>query len=96
MFFLFLLKLIVTLAAVGFGYTTARRFVRQRLRYVDAAQGWGTPWIAAGLATVVGLIAAFLPLVTAGTALFFGASVGLGTAAGARDIRNGSNLIGPG
>jgi hypothetical protein len=93
---LFMLWFLVTFAAVAMGYTTARRFVRQRLRYVDAAQGWGAPWIAAGLATAVGLIAAILPIVTAATALFFGASVGLGVAAGAKDVRNGSNLIGPG
>jgi hypothetical protein len=93
---LFMLWLLVTVVSVALGYTTARRFVRQRLRYVDAVQGWGAPWIAAGLAVVVGLIAAILPLVTTATALFFGASVGLGVAAGAKDVRNGSNLIGPG
>ena len=95
--FVFMLWLLVTAVAVGFGYMTARRFVRQRLRYVDAAQGWGAPWVAAGSAAVVALLpVAFLPIVTFCTALFFGASVGLGVAAGARDVRTGSNVLGPG
>jgi hypothetical protein len=94
-----MLWLLVTAVAVGFGYSTARRFVRQRLRYVDAAQGGGAPWIAAAVATLLGLLIAavpFVPMITAATAVFFGASVGLGVSAGARDVRNGSNLLGPG
>ncbi len=93
----FLFWVIVTLVGVGFGYSGTRRFVRQRLRYVDAVQGWGAPWIAALIAAVIAApVVGILPHVGAGVALLFGASVGLGVSAGARDVRNGSNLIGPG
>jgi hypothetical protein len=78
-------------------YGTARRFVRERLRYVEAAL---TPWaaviagiIAAVVATpVVGLLH-ILPLVGTliggGTALVFGLSVGLGVRSGALDVKRG-------
>ena len=36
-----LITLAISLAASWFGYSTARRFVRERLRYVDAAQSPG-------------------------------------------------------
>jgi hypothetical protein len=49
------------------------------------------------LAAVVAIpLVAILPIVGVGTALFFGASVGLGVAAGAKDIRRGNaGLIEP-
>ena len=85
-----LIALLVVLAVVVAGYATARRFVRDRLRFVDAVQRPTTPWIAAAGAWVLGALAAFLlPFVGPLTALSFGASVGLGVAAGARDIRQG-------
>ncbi len=69
-----------------------RRFVRERLRYVDAVQGSKVPWVA-GLAA--GLIAApfafLVPFVAStGLALTAGLAVGMGVAAGARDIRQGT------
>jgi hypothetical protein len=42
-----LLALVVILTAVVGGYASARRFVRERLRFVDAAQRRSTPWVAA-------------------------------------------------
>ena len=85
-----LLALVVILTAVVGGYASARRFVRERLRFVDAAQRRSTPWIAAAGAWALGALLAFLlPFVGPLTALSFGASVGLGVAAGARDIRQG-------
>lgn len=70
------------------GYLKSRQFVRDRLRYVDAAQSPIAPVVAGVGATVIaGVIVAFLPVVGIGTALLFGAGVGLGTAAGARDVR---------
>ena len=77
-----------TVAATVFGYLTARRFVAQRLRYVDAVHTIKAP-IIAGL--VAGLVAApvvwLLPLVGGGTAILFGASVALGVANGSREVR---------
>ena len=70
-----------------FGYWQARRFVVNRLRFVDAVHGIGAPVIA-GLGAAL-LVAPFtiLPLIGTGTALLFGASVALGVKAGAREIR---------
>ena len=76
------------------GYLKSRQFVRDRLRYVDAAQSPVAPVVAGVGATVIaGLIVAFLPVVGIGTALLFGAGVGVGVAAGARDIKGGLPAI---
>jgi len=73
----------IAVAVASFGYTRSRAFVSERLRYVDAVNHPLAPWIAGvGAAVVAAPVAAFLPLVTAGTALTFGLSVGLGVAAG--------------
>jgi len=83
-----LLAIAASTAASWVGYTTARSFVRQRLRFVDAALTWWAP-ILAGLATAVVAtpIAAILPLIGGGTAIVLGLSVGLGVASGQKDIR---------
>lgn len=86
-----MIALLIVLATIVGGYAIARRFVSARLRYVDAVQRPSTPWIAAGGAWALGsLLALLLPFVGALTALSFGASVGLGVAAGVRDIRRGT------
>ena len=83
----------VLTASVG-GYAAARRFVRERLRFVDAAQRGTAPWIAGAGAWVLGsLVALLLPFVGPLAALSFGVSVGLGVAAGARDIRKGGHYL---
>ena len=83
-----LLGFAITAAVVIIGYTQARAFVAERLRYVDAAQSGFAPVIAGVGACVVGAAAAgLLPLVGGGTALAFGISVGLGVANGQREIR---------
>ncbi len=72
----------------------ARRFVRDRLRYVDAAQKGIAPFIAGGVAMLVmAPVAAFLPLIGIGTVVVAGLAVGSGVAAGARDIRNGTTPL---
>jgi len=83
-----LLAFAATIAASAFGYVTARRFVRDRLKYVDGAQTLKAPVIA-GLAAfaIATPLTWFIPLIGMGTALLFGASVALGVRAGARDIR---------
>lgn len=82
------ISLIVAAAASILGYWQTRKFVRRRLAYVDAIQGTYAPLLA-GIGTgVVALPLTWaLPLVGTGTALVFAAGVGLGVAAGARDIR---------
>ncbi len=83
-----LIGLIATGAATAGGYLQSRGFVRRRLQYVDLVQRAGVPVMAGAAAAVVAApVVAVLPLVGAGTALLFGAGVGAGVAAGARDIR---------
>ena len=86
-----LIALGATIAAVVFGYFTSRRFVRDRLRFVDAVvQGRWAPFAAGALAALVATpVVALLPIVGTGTALLFGASVGVGVAHGAKDARGG-------
>lgn len=82
-----LIGLLALGAAAGAGYIKSRHFVSRRLRYVDAARKSSAPVIAGVAATVVAApLVAVLPIVGAGTALAFGASVALGTRAGAKDI----------
>lgn len=73
---------------------TARRFVRSRLRYVDAVQKAIVPWAAGGAAFLLGaLLVPLLPIVGIGTAITAALAVGSGVAAGARDIRKGTSPI---
>jgi hypothetical protein len=92
-----LIVLGVSLVISWLSYGTARRFVRERLRYVEAAL---TPAaaITAGLIAavvavpVVGLlhiIPVLGSLIGGGTALVFGLSVGLGVRSGAQDVKRG-------
>jgi hypothetical protein len=83
-----LIGLIAGIASSIAGYVQSRRFVRQRLKYVDAVQKPAAGLLAGGVAAAVALpIVALLPLVGLGTALLFGAGVGAGVSAGARDVR---------
>jgi hypothetical protein len=84
-----LIALAATGAASFFGYTRSRDFTRRRLAYVDAVHRGGVPIIAAVAATAIAApVAWVVPIIGTGTALFFGASVGLGVAAGRRNARN--------
>lgn len=83
-----LIAFAISAAVAIIGYTQARAFVRERLRYVDAAQSGFAPVLAgAGAFVVGGLAAGLLPIIGAGTAIAFGLSVGVGVANGQRDIR---------
>jgi hypothetical protein len=89
-----LLTILLAAVAAGFGFRTARAFVRDRLRYVDAAMSPFAPWVAGGLATCLGaLVAFFVPFVGATVAIAFGASVAAGVATGARDVKTGHYLV---
>jgi hypothetical protein len=83
-----ILAIAASMAVTWFGYAAARAFVRQRLRFVDAAQsGWAPILAGVGAALVASPIAAILPLIGSGTAIAFGLSVGWGVATAQRDIR---------
>ena len=88
-----IITLVLALGAAWFGYGTARRFVRDRLRYVDSALSPGAA-IAAGIggAILLAPLAWLLPLVTGGTAIAFGLGVGLGARAGAGDVKRGYRI----
>lgn len=85
------IAVLIALAAIVIGYSGARRFVRDRLRYVDGAQKGTAPIIAGIVAFLIALpISWLLPLVGTGTAIAFALSVATGVAVGARDIKSGN------
>jgi hypothetical protein len=78
-------------AAGGWGYLQSRRFVRRRMRFVDAVQKPSAAMIAGTAAAAVALpVVALLPIVGAGTAVAFGVGIGAGVAHGARDVKQGT------
>jgi hypothetical protein len=81
--------LLITIAAGIAGFILARNFVRRRLRFVDAIHSPFAPIVAGCVAALLAWPAVLLPLVTLGTALVFGIGTGLGTASGARALRDG-------
>jgi formate hydrogenlyase subunit 3/multisubunit Na+/H+ antiporter MnhD subunit len=91
----FVLSSALVLVGVIMGYGTARRFVRDRLRFVDGAHKPAIPWVVGIAAFLVALpvvnLISWLPLVHlgGGAAIALGASVGLGVKAGSRDVREG-------
>lgn len=86
---MFELIVLLALAAVPLGaFVLTRRFVRERLRYVDAVQKKRVALLAGGVAAIAAVpVVALLPVVGAGTAVLFGGGVGFGVFKGARDVR---------
>lgn len=81
---------IATIAAV-FGYSAAKKFVRDRLRFVDGAHKPYTPIIAGiGAYLIAIVVVGLLPIVGIGTAIAFGLSVAFGAAAGSREVKSGN------
>lgn len=81
-----------TAAATIFGYLTARRFVENKLRYVDGVHTIKAPILAGvGAALVAAPIVWLLPFVGGGTAILFGAGVAFGVANGSREVRKRLN-----
>jgi len=86
-----------TFAISWLSYGASRRFVRERLRYVEAALTPGAAIIAGVVAAVVAtpvvgllhIIPLVGSLVSGGTAVVFGLSVGLGVRSGAQDVKRG-------
>ena len=81
-----MIGLIVGVAALAGGFIGARKFVRRRLRYVDALQRPAIPLVAGAAAALIALPVAALPIITVGTALAFGVGVGTGVASGRKDL----------
>jgi hypothetical protein len=83
-------ELIVVGTAGVMGYLKSRDFVQRRLQFVDGVLRPSAPLIAGTVAAAVALpVVAVVPVIGAGTALVFGAAVGMGTRAGAARIRHG-------
>ena len=81
-----------TAAATVAGYLGSRRFVRARLRFVDAIQKPGVPLIATAAAVAVAVpVAMILPVVTITSGILFGAGIGTGVAHGVREIKSGTS-----
>jgi hypothetical protein len=78
--------LALTGGATAYGYIQTRRFVRKKLRFVDAVKN---PAIPIAVGAVVGIAAmplgAILPIVTKVSGLLVGAGVGLGVRSGVKD-----------
>jgi hypothetical protein len=83
-----IISLAIALAAGAIGYLQARSFVQNKLRFVDAAQHFAAPLIAAVAAMLIATpVVWLLPLIGKGTAILFGLGVGAGVSSGARDVR---------
>lgn len=91
----FLISTAIVLTGAIIGYGTSRRFVRDRLRYVDSAHKPAIPVVVGVAACLVAIpivnVVSILPLIHlgGGAAIALGASVGLGVRAGTKDIREG-------
>lgn len=84
----FLLGSAMTVGATGVGFVGARRFVKERLRYVDEVQKPAAPVVAGAVAAAAAVpVVVLVPLIGVPTALLFGAAVGLGTRSGVREIQ---------
>ena len=69
-------------------YVKTRSFVRERLRFVDAAQRPSAPWLAGVGATLVAApVVAVLPFVGGLTAVAFGATVGAAVRSGQKQVK---------
>jgi hypothetical protein len=88
-----ILAFAATIAATAFGYITTRKYVRERLKFVDGVQTLKAPILAGLVAWAIATpLTWFLPLLGPGAALLFGLSIGMGVRAGARDIRTERRL----
>lgn len=82
-----MIGLLLGVAALVGGFVVSRRFVRRRLRFVDAVQSPAAPLIAGVVATAIALPVTILPVVTLLTAVAFGVGVGGGVASGRNSFK---------
>jgi hypothetical protein len=88
-----LIGLAISFGVSWFGYSTARRFVRERLRYVEAALSPGAAIMAGLIAAIIAYpVAWIVPLIGPGTAIVFGIGTALGARAGAGDVKRGYHI----
>ena len=80
-----MIGLVIGVVALGGGFFGARRFVRRRLRFVDAVRRPAAPLVAGVAATALALPVAALPVATVATAIAFGVGVAGGVASGRRE-----------
>lgn len=73
-------------AAVG-GHVAVKKFVRERLRFVDGVQKPGVPIVAGVASAALALPIAILPFISVTTAVVFGVAVGTGVAAARREMK---------
>ena len=85
-----MIGLLVGVAALIGGFVVSRRFVRRRLRFVDAVHNPAVPLVVGAAAAVVALPVTLLPFVTVLTAAAFGIGVGTGVASGRKALPPGS------
>jgi hypothetical protein len=84
-----LLSIGISLAVTSFGFAVARKYVRDRLKFVDAVHTMKAPVIAGLVGWAIAMPFTMLPFIGLGTAIVFGLAVGLGVRAGAKDIKIG-------
>ena len=91
--FWILISIAISLALSTAGFAVARRYVRDRLKFVDAVHTMKAPIIAGLVGWAIMMPLTLLPLISTvvgvGTAIVFGLSVALGVRAGAKDIKIG-------
>jgi len=84
-----LLPVLAIVAATVIGFAVARRFVRTRLRFVDAVYRPTTPWIVGAVTALVAWPLGLLPLITHTATTLLGVGAGLGTASGVKALKRG-------
>ena len=82
-----MIGLLLGVTALVGGFVVSRRFVRRRLRFVDAVQNPVAPLIAGVVATAIALPVTILPVATVLTAIAFGIGVGSGVASGRNSFK---------
>jgi hypothetical protein len=91
-----LIVFVLTVVAALAGFRISRRFVTEKLRYVDAVHSRLAPWAAAGGAVLLTVpLAALLPGFGAFGIILVAGAVGLGVARGAKDVRHTERLLAP-
>ncbi len=78
----FLVGAAIYAASFAGGFIPTKRFVKNKLRYVDAAQKPGTAVAAGIIGTAAGIAIAALPIITVPMGVLFGIGVGTGWAGG--------------
>jgi hypothetical protein len=89
MFGLDLIWLGVSGAAAVYGYMKSRKFVRSKLRFVDAIQNPAVPWVAGIGTAIAASLLSVLPLISVPliASLIVGVGVGTGVLHGSRDVK---------